>query len=117
MKVKVYWNLKAKCFSIQHKGRVIAYRERLSLSDAEFKVSQAGRKRVIQNKRKNVHAYVTGIWVDSNGEFSRSCQQPVTYNPYLYSQFMRVTDGKLSPIVNASKVCCVKLHGKGKLFV
>jgi hypothetical protein len=61
---RIYRNLHKNCFSIQkwipekrgyrlhsHEQNIIAY-------DIEFKVSQAGRKRVLQQKQKNVHAFV-----------------------------------------------------------
>ncbi len=62
MRVYVYFNLHRKCFSIKAlegamKGRVIAHRDNVLLFHTTFKVSQAGRERVIREKRKNVHAF------------------------------------------------------------
>jgi len=67
MKVFVYFNLRKRCFSVKalegmYKGRVIAHRDSLHLQDAEFKVSEKGRQRVIRERRKNVHAGVVGNW-------------------------------------------------------
>ncbi len=56
-----------------------------------FKVSQAGRKRVLKEQRKNVHAGVHGYlenwqmgeWIDSH-----PTARPVTYNPYKHTNFV-----------------------------
>ena len=95
MKVDVYFNLHRKLFSIRacegpNKGRVIAHRETVTLLSPEFKVSQAGRARVLREGRKNVHATVRGQWL-RGGNFG--CSETVekriqergveiTYNPY-----------------------------------
>lgn len=65
MKVFVYFNLHKGLWSIRaeegpHKGKVVAHASQLSLSDCTFKVSEAGRQRVLREKRKNVHAGVHG---------------------------------------------------------
>lgn len=72
MKVFVYFNLHKKVFSVramegENKGRVIAHTTTVELRDAVFKVSQAGRERVLKEKRKNVHAGVQGQWVAWTG--------------------------------------------------
>ncbi len=41
-------------------GRVIGYTESVNLEDVEFKVSEAGRQRLLREKRKNVHAFAIG---------------------------------------------------------
>lgn len=86
MKVKCYFNLHKKVFSVQHNGIVIAHKGSLVLRNATFKVSEAGRQRVLKEKRKNVHAYVIGEleeYFAPEGE-----TQDVTYNPYLYQTFV-----------------------------
>ena len=94
MKVFVYYNLHRNLFSVkalegEHKGRVIAHRDLVVLTDAVFKVSAAGRARVLQEQRKNVHAGVQGHW--SPGWAIPQGQEPtrVTYNPYVYSSFVQ----------------------------
>ena len=91
MKVFVYFNLHKKVFSIKAlegpcKGRVIAHRRELMLYDAIFKVSEAGRQRVLRECRKNVHAGVVGNWV--NELISVAHRTQVTYNPYKYNSFV-----------------------------
>lgn len=65
-----------------------------------MKVSQAGRRRVLKEKRKNVHAGIVGTWdyrdihsIDGTG---------ITYNPYLYESF--VTKENKTPVFKAREV-------------
>jgi hypothetical protein len=91
MKVFVYFNLHKKVFSVKalegpNKGRVVAHRAQVLLVNAKFKVSEAGRQRVIREQRKNVHAGVVGEWKDTvPAEFQG---KSVTYNPYKYNTFV-----------------------------
>jgi len=98
MRVFVYFNLHKKCFSIKalegdRKGLVIAHRDVVVLENCKFKVSEAGRQRVLREKRKNVHAGVTGEWTESvrdNADFEHLSimGRQVTYNPYKYASFV-----------------------------
>jgi hypothetical protein len=90
MRVFVYWNLHKGLWSVkamegESKGKVIARVAGLALKDAHFKVSRAGRERVIREQRKNVHAGVVGEWME--GEDFLGTEQ-VTYNPYKYTTFV-----------------------------
>jgi hypothetical protein len=97
-RVRVYFNLHNRLFSIQHKGRVVAHLPEVSLKDVAFKVNEAGRQRVLQQQRKNVHAYVEGTF-DHKPDGHQLLPQGVTYNPYKYSSFVRAHDK--SPIQGA----------------
>jgi hypothetical protein len=98
MRVFVYFNLHRKCFSIKalegdRKGRVVAHSTTVLLEGCKFKVSEAGRQRVLREKRKNVHAGVTGTWingdrVESHYEFLSMVGRQVSYNPYKYDSFV-----------------------------
>ena len=98
MRVFVYFNLHKKCFSIKalegaDKGRVIAHRDTVVLEGCKLLVSEAGRQRVLREKRKNVHAGVSGTWlntdrVESHFEFLSMVGRQVTYNPYKYASFV-----------------------------
>lgn len=98
MRVFVYFNLHRKCWSIKalegsQRGRVVAHAKRVNLADATFKVSEAGRQRVLLEKRKNVHAGVVGHW-DGHCDASAPTWptvEPVgvTYNPYQAATFVR----------------------------
>ena len=100
LKVFVYFNLHRKCFSIKalegaKKGRVVAHSDKVLVSDGVFKVSEAGRQRVLRERKKNVHAGVVGEW-DETGIDLISIDRvttigtPVTYNPYKYDTFVHL---------------------------
>lgn len=104
MRVFVYRNLRKKCFSIKalegpNKGRVIARRHFVDLTDVTFKVSEAGRQRVLRTGQKNVHAGLVGQWDDRlNEDILHS--QVVRYNPRESGEF-RLEDG--TPIKTAKR--------------
>lgn len=105
MKVFVYFNLHKKVFSVKalegpNKGRVIAHRSELNLGQATFKVSEAGRQRVLREKKKNVHAGVVGEWYGTVEPIENGIA--VTYNPYKYSSF--VEQATEQPIHQAREV-------------
>ena len=76
-------------------GLVIDRSEEVVLAEARLKVSQAGRRRVLREKCKNVHAGVQGIRIDRapDGEWVRA-----EYNPYKYESFV-LSDSKI-PVEN-----------------
>ena len=102
MKVFVYWNLHRGLWSVKalmgpNKGRVIDRMPTVLLRDAEGKVSEAGRQRVLRERRKNVHAGIVGIWEDNIrgaeiGRMLESVGDRITYNPYKYSEFVHAVD-------------------------
>lgn len=91
MYVRVYFNLHRKCFSVQHKGKVIAHVADIALVDCNFKVGQAGNAKVRREGKKNVHAYVSGTvqaWDRGHREvILADNEHAVTYQPYKYNQF------------------------------
>lgn len=104
MRVFVYRNLHRKCWSVKamegpNKGRVIAHEDYVQLRDATFKVSEAGRQRVLKERRKNVHAGVQGEWVQKPTEVHAPTR--VRYCPYKGPTFIREN---CTPIHNASVV-------------
>lgn len=88
--VKVYWNLHKHRFSVQQDGLVKAHLSRVWLQDAHFVVNEAGRQRVLKERRKNVHAFVTGV-MDVAIVGTRLIQDgqriKVRYNPYEMATF------------------------------
>jgi len=99
MKVFVYFNLHRKCFSIKalegpNKGRVIYHSSGVLLFDCTFKVSEAGRQRVLRERKKNVHAGVVGFLFDDavDGTYDHVLRYgtPITYNPYKYDSFVHL---------------------------
>lgn len=99
MRVRVYYNLHKHTFSVQHfvDGRWLVrdYADEVCLEDVTFKVSEAGRRRVLAEGRKNVHAFVTGTLVDR----LPATPTKVTYNPRVYSTF--VESDTLRPVHSA----------------
>ncbi len=95
-KVYVYFNLHRKLWSVRaldgpHKGRVIAHKRGVVLQDVTPRVSQAGRERVLRERKKNVHAGLVGYWVPFNTPLVEP-MRAITYNPYKYESFVYVSD-------------------------
>ena len=90
--VEVYYNLHKKCLSVRKRGLVIDHVNSILLKNAEFVVQPAGRKRVLKEKRKNVHAYVRGERVAVASFDGKS--ERITYNPYKHKSFVSVETGK-----------------------
>ncbi len=100
MKVFCYFNLHRKCFSIKalegpKKGRVVAHSDKVLLYGGTFKVSEAGRQRVLRERKKNVHAGVVGQWDETGIDLITidrvtTIGTPITYNPYKYDTFVHL---------------------------
>lgn len=94
--VKVYFNLHKKVFSIKdtESGLVLAHGNNITLLDATFTVSEAGRLRVIAEKVKNVHAYVVGTYKGAGDEYCPSdLWSEAYYNPYKVDSFVDSLSG------------------------
>ena len=92
IKVFCYWNIHKHTWSIRamegpKRGLVIGHSDTVLLSNVVPKVSQAGRERVLREKRKNVHAGIVGTLEHTEGEGYFPGLQ-VTYNPYKYTEFV-----------------------------
>jgi len=107
-KVKVYFNLNKKTFSIvartgKEAGRVLFYSNLVSLEDCKFRVQQSGRRRVLKEGVKNVHAFAYGVikhinsW-DITNKINKG--QHIKYNPYLYSTFVYNKDESVADYSN-----------------
>jgi len=115
MRVYVYYNLHKKMWSIKaldgpSKGLVVRHSTVVLLQDCEFKVSEAGRQRVLREQKKNVHAGVVGTLVALSGEktwFPFPVSKEVTYNPYKYETFVYKAGEK--PIKNCARVLMTAL--------
>ncbi len=67
--VRVYRNLHSsygdgRRWSIRQGPHVIAHADNLHLVDVRFVVSEKGRQRVLAERRKNVHAFAEGYFID-----------------------------------------------------
>lgn len=101
--VEVYFNLHKKIFSVRLVAtrRVVLHTDSIILKDVTFKVSEAGRQRVLKEKRKNVHAWVRGSFVETGCDLALWPEgiRKVKYNPYKAKTF--VTD--TGPVFSASQ--------------
>lgn len=96
MIVDCYLNIRNKLFSIRHKGKVVERSSFVILSRAKFVVSEAGRKRVLMTKHKNVHAFVRGElssasdikYPKNSGYFEQGAFKEAYYNPYITEFFI-----------------------------
>lgn len=82
-------------------GKIIGHDQKIVLRDATFVVGQAGKERVRDEKRKNVHAGVRGYIVHGE-EAKMGFGSPITYNPYKYDTFVELPDEK--PVKGAKLV-------------
>ena len=112
-KVRVYPNLHKNCFSVKQDGLVRCHADHVTLENCHFIVSKAGQKRVRDEGRKNVHAFVEGVLADtreadaivdgtkSDAEMDagKSDWQKAYYNPYTCDTFINQYDG--SPLETA----------------
>jgi hypothetical protein len=97
MKVEVYWNLHKNCFSVRDckTGRVIEHTDGINLYDVKYVVRQAGRRKVLQEKRKNVHAFVRGYIHDGMiSVHDRDQCGKAVYDPYKYTSFINKKSGR-----------------------
>ena len=128
MRVFVYFNLHRKCLSVkalegERKGRVIAHADMVVLDNVTFKVSEAGRQRVIREQRKNVHAGVVGELehLSSNTgintamlSIAEALYSPLKYNPYKFDSFVHAVNE--TPVRNAKRAIIASRNGRGAIF-
>lgn len=89
-KYYIYRNLHKNKFSIKYRGRVINRAKYIIGLECFFKVNEKGRRKVLRERRKNVHAYVTcnSFLLSSDScELDLSDKEEVYYNPYINSSF------------------------------
>lgn len=119
MKVDVYWNLHKKTFSVRNRqtGLVELHSDLVEVFDATFVVQPAGREKVLETGRKNVHAFVRGVlggFIPEN-DVDYWLPNEAKYNPFKRGTFVDAETGK--PMLDEVElVLCVKQHGKGKVY-
>jgi len=100
MKVHVYRNLTKGCWSVKDAktGKVIDHLNSLKLYGAKFVVQKGGQARVRREKKKYVHAYVSGDTVPNSKAATQECWwanhvgSRVVYNPFINDTFMVGTE-------------------------
>lgn len=105
IKSKVYFNLHKFMFSVQQNNLVVLHTDGLKLTDVKFQVRESGRQKVLQEKKKNVHAFVNGTFQGTITEADTSEYKQATYNPYKYSSF--VDKETEEPLKEASEVILI----------
>ncbi len=91
--VRVFKNWKLGCYSIMQDGRLKASARQVRLADVEFRVRESGRRRMLEQGRRNVHAYAIGRLVDfvhpgEMRELDRMIGRGTFYDPYRFSAFV-----------------------------
>jgi glycine cleavage system H lipoate-binding protein len=81
----------------------LAHCSTVRIKNAKFHVSESGRLKTVEQKRKRVHAYVRGELVAYNEEIPKTFVK-VLYNPYHTSLFMNSNTNE--PIYEADEVMC-----------
>ena len=111
--VMIYRNLHKNCWSAKSSktGIVLFHSLEVLLKKAKFKVSEAGRQRVLKEKAKNVHAGVIGIVCGVEADES-IFKERVRYNPYETETF--VMDCNNNAIYEAELVYFSK---QGRVFI
>ena len=97
-RIRAYYNLHRKCFSVQdyQSGLVIEHTDELFVTNAMFVVRKSGNERVKQEGKKNVHAFVNGIRSKlKRGMMPEFASYKVRYDPYTmdYFHYRRIVNG------------------------
>ena len=98
MSTFVYRNLRTGNWSLRDTstGLVYDHKDTVFMVGANPKVSQAGRKRVLEDRQKNVHAGIVGHVSHTSDRpmnvraMLKSGWREITYNPYKYTGFVFV---------------------------
>jgi len=128
-RVFVYYDLHRECWFLKSlkTGRVLNYRDlpgggrekilvrEVGILGAEFKVSEAGRQRVIQEQSKNIHAGVVGLVLPVTDAMRAGAKRGVKYNPYKYSTFVDALT--LEPVHSAQYAVLVRDGDKASVTV
>ena len=100
---KIYWNSQRKCwFMLDAKtGRLLRHAYTLALQNCRFQVSAAGRHRMLQTGRKNVHAFILGEEINVN-KVPETGLQSFQYRPEVCGAFQ--TGHEAAPVFGAGIV-------------
>lgn len=114
--VKVYWNSIKRKWSILQKNKVVEYANNIILKNVTFCVSEAGRQRVLLEKKKNVHAFACGCICKVNFQNNpKNLKTQVFYNPYKRMYFYEKVSGRS---INPKKVIdLVLLTKEGNVLI
>lgn len=94
-KTYIYWNLHKHVWSCMVRGRVQDHAKHVLVAGAEFVVRAAGHRKVLEQKRKNVHAFVKGDVVPMPNHCRLDEPVEISYNPYKGAHFYRKDTGEV----------------------
>ena len=119
MRVRVYWNLHKNKYSVQDAktNRVVAHVGAIALQDCKLTIRKSGQERARREGRKNVHAFVTGMfytderyknawWVDG--------ARQISYNPYKNDTFVFKDTGE--PVTEAHVISVFTKDGRPAVY-
>ena len=106
--VMVYRNIHNKMLSVVQKGLVVGHSDSVELSNVEFYIQPSGQKRVREEKRKNVHAFVKGTIAQQS--INEDELVLIKYNPYNNDTFV---DASGNPVARAAYI---KINGDGVMM-
>ena len=97
-RVRAYYNLHKKCFSVQDykTGLVVEHTDKLCFTNAMFVVRKSGNEKVKREGKKNVHAFVNGIrndkWITPSLSYQEVKYNPHTMDYFKYKRIMTTCD-------------------------
>jgi hypothetical protein len=86
-KYYIYRNLRTGGFSVRYRGLVIDRLDKFLATGVQFQVSESGRRQVIAQGRKNVHAFVVAEKYSKKSRKNIDTSNKISYNPYTNSSF------------------------------
>lgn len=110
MKVRIYYNLTRKCWSIMDykTKRVFDHAHRVIIHDAKEKISVAGMKRAVDQGRRNVHAFYDGelhgydpITANKANPTPKPGDKVIRYNPFEGVPHFSTHAGTMMPSASA----------------
>lgn len=109
--VMLYKNLHNGLFSVKQDGLVVAHLDSVLLANVSFKVNEGGRRRVIREKKKNVHAFIIGYILNVNSTPMSLLKRSITYNPYKCDYFYFKDDNSKAILNKDNLVYCDSKKG------
>lgn len=97
--IEVYRNLnkKGKCYSVRQGLLVVAHTTAICISDPEFIINNASKAKVLKSRRRNVQAFIKGMYTTSGMGTSASRNDlpvQVTYDPFKNMGFYYISCGR-----------------------
>lgn len=119
----VYFNLHMRVFSIREEGVVTCYAPTVVVDHPRFVVQQSGRRRVLRERQKNIHAFVRSTdhdvypYPDAPAWRKRVDEIEVTYRPYEAGYFFELETGENLKVVGGREARLVTRDRQPVLWV